>query len=1044
VDIITLQESSSRCASQPQLEAWPGRGQEAQAATVSASELHVALAEGTDLATAGPSPPARPLPEGRQKTTPQQARETARLGSRAMNAARAARHGFATGRRGRALALAAATIAVGLVAPHPHASAATLSGVDLSTYVRVGRYDLPEPTRTAAPANSLLAQEASSVTYDWDTGSLFVVGDGGTSVVQVDKTGALIDSMTLAQGSSPQGTEFYDTEGIAYVGGGKLVLTEERDRQVNLLTYVPDTTLSRSDVKTVKLGTTIDNIGIEGITNDPQTGGFIAVKETQPEGVFQTGIDFAAGSATNGSPTTESSTNLFDPALAGLSDFSDVFALANLSTLTGPDTSHLLILSQESGKIVNIDRSGQVSSSLTIVGDADNPLSVPEQTHEGVTMDDAGNLYVVSEDGGGDIAHPQLWVYSPSSQPNQAPTAVTLTHQAGAITENTNTTSRLKVADVDVADDGLGTNNLTVTGPDASSFVVDATGLYLKAGTVLDYEAKTSYDVSVAVDDPGVGATPDATSAPLTLQVTDVADEGSSPASLIISEVSPWSSGDSPWGADWFEITNTGVNAVDLTGWKMDDNSSSFGNAVALNGVSSLAPGQSAVFLEGGPAVATAFTAAWFPGGAPHGFAVGTYSGSGVGLSTGGDAVNLFDSQGNRITGVSFGTSTSGFTFDNADGAGSSTLPLPAITTLSKAGRNGARLNAGETGSPGTIAQVPLITEVTPWGSGNSSYAADWFELTNTGTRAIDLKGFKMDDSSNAYANAVALSGVTSIAPGTSVILVEGNAATAAAFKAAWFGSSLPDVAVGSYSGSGVGLSTGGDAVNLFDAQGNRVTGVSFGASTTNFTFDNSEGLANTTISTLSTLGHNGAFKVGDELGSPGTIAPDTLAPKVAYSGNAGSYTVDQTVSITCAAADEARGSGIATTTCADVTGPADQLGLGTHAFSATATDNAGNVGTASGSYTVTVTAASLCKLTKQLVDGSAKYQRLSTREKAAADKLVDALCAAGLTPSKPTTKPLQKLLLVTVYKVELAVLSGQGWLTRAQATELSGFVAAL
>jgi hypothetical protein len=44
----------------------------------------------------------------------------------------------------------------------------SFSTVDLSTYVRIGRFDLPEPTRTAPPANSLLAQEASAVTYDWD------------------------------------------------------------------------------------------------------------------------------------------------------------------------------------------------------------------------------------------------------------------------------------------------------------------------------------------------------------------------------------------------------------------------------------------------------------------------------------------------------------------------------------------------------------------------------------------------------------------------------------------------------------------------------------------------------------------------------------------------------------------------------------------------------------------------------------------------------------------------------------------------------------
>ena len=583
----------------------------------------------------------------------------------------------------------------------------TINSVDLSTYIRIGRYDLPEPTRTTPPTNSLLAQEVSAVTYNWDTDTLFVVGDGGTSVVQVSKTGQLIDSMTLAPGSSPQGTDFYDPEGLTYVGDGKFVLIEERDRQANLFTYVPNTTLTKSNAQTVKLGTTIGNIGIEGISYDPQTGGFIAVKETQPEGIFQTGIDFAAGTATNGSPTTVNSTNLFDPALANLLDFADVYALSNLSSLSGPDSSHLLVLSQESGKIVNIDRSGNIYSSLTIVSDPGNPLSIVDQQHEGLTMDNNGFLYVVSENGGGDINHPQLWVYAPSSVPNQAPTAVVLNNPVNAIAENTNTATRLKVADIAITDDGLGTNNLTVTGDDANFFEVDSTGLYIKAGTTLDYETKTSYSVIVNVDDITVGSTPDAI-APFTLAVTDVVNETPSLPSVIISEVTPWSSGNSPYAADWFEVTNTGTSAVDITGWRIDDNSNSFGSSVALNGVTSIAAGKSVVFIEGDASTASAFETAWFGSNVPSGFTIGTYSGSGVGLSTGGDAVNLFDASGNRITGVSFGTSTTGFTFDNTVGLGSTTLPLPTLSTLSTTGVNGAFLAADglETGSPGTIASA--------------------------------------------------------------------------------------------------------------------------------------------------------------------------------------------------------------------------------------------------------------------------------------------------------------------------------------------------
>ncbi|MBC8127391.1 MAG: SdiA-regulated domain-containing protein, partial [Gloeobacteraceae cyanobacterium ES-bin-144] len=70
------------------------------------------------------------------------------------------------------------------------ATAVPPTAVDLHTYVRTARYNLPEPTRTTAPANSALCEEASAVTYNWDTNTLFVIGDEGTSVVQVSKTGA--------------------------------------------------------------------------------------------------------------------------------------------------------------------------------------------------------------------------------------------------------------------------------------------------------------------------------------------------------------------------------------------------------------------------------------------------------------------------------------------------------------------------------------------------------------------------------------------------------------------------------------------------------------------------------------------------------------------------------------------------------------------------------------------------------------------------------------------------------------------------------------
>jgi hypothetical protein len=54
----------------------------------------------------------------------------------------------------------------------------SVSSVDLSTYVLINRFDLPEPTRTTPPdTTSLLAQEVSAITFNWDAGTLFVVGE---------------------------------------------------------------------------------------------------------------------------------------------------------------------------------------------------------------------------------------------------------------------------------------------------------------------------------------------------------------------------------------------------------------------------------------------------------------------------------------------------------------------------------------------------------------------------------------------------------------------------------------------------------------------------------------------------------------------------------------------------------------------------------------------------------------------------------------------------------------------------------------------------
>ena len=51
----------------------------------------------------------------------------------------------------------------------------------------------------------MTASEASAVTYNWDTGTLFVLGDEGDALVEVDANGTPLSVITL--------TGFADTEG---------------------------------------------------------------------------------------------------------------------------------------------------------------------------------------------------------------------------------------------------------------------------------------------------------------------------------------------------------------------------------------------------------------------------------------------------------------------------------------------------------------------------------------------------------------------------------------------------------------------------------------------------------------------------------------------------------------------------------------------------------------------------------------------------------------------------------------------------------------
>jgi hypothetical protein len=149
-----------------------------------------------------------------------------------------------------------------------------------------------------------------------------------------------------------------------------------------------------------------------------------------------------------------------------------------------------------------------------------------------------------------------------------------------------------------------------------------------------------------------------------------------------------------------------------------------------------------------------------------------------------------------------------------------------------------------------------------------------------------------MDDSSAAFGSAVSLRGLTSIGAGKSAIFFEGNASGTtdatiqAGFVSAWYGSNVPaGLSFGFYGGSGVGLSTSGDGVTVFNNTGTTVASITFGNTTAGTTFDNTAGLNNGNVTQVSAVGVNGAFHsaTGTEIGSPGVAVAPVPLPAAAW-----------------------------------------------------------------------------------------------------------------------------------------------------------------
>jgi hypothetical protein len=175
-------------------------------------------------------------------------------------------------------------------------------------------------------------------------------------------------------------------------------------------------------------------------------------------------------------------------------------------------------------------------------------------------------------------------------------------------------------------------------------------------------------------------------------------------AQIKITEVESQENGSSK--PDWWELSNFGSSSVDISAYKMDDNSHTFASAVALTGVSILLPGESAVFFESSgttPLTVADFRTWW---GLSSTVQVGYYlgDGAGVSLSSTADEVNIYTSSGVLVDGVSFGSAKKGTSF----GWDPTTSTFGA---KSVAGTYGAYVapQDGDIGSPGSVPEPSTL-----------------------------------------------------------------------------------------------------------------------------------------------------------------------------------------------------------------------------------------------------------------------------------------------------------------------------------------------
>ncbi|MCM8911113.1 SdiA-regulated domain-containing protein [Pseudomonas inefficax] len=225
-----------------------------------------------------------------------------------------------------------------------------------------------------------LDDDISALTYDPDRKTLFTVTNARSELIELSLDGRILRRVPL--------TGFGDPEAVEYVGPNSYVITDERQQRLIRVRLEDDTMfLDAGDAEQLTLGIGLNgNKGFEGLAYDSAGKRLFVAKERDPMLIYEV----------HGFPHDKPEQPYAVHVVQDRKRDSRLF-VRDLSSLQFDERSgHLLALSDESRLVLELDVEGRPLSTMSLrKGFQGLQATVPQA--EGIAMDEAGTIYLVSE-----------------------------------------------------------------------------------------------------------------------------------------------------------------------------------------------------------------------------------------------------------------------------------------------------------------------------------------------------------------------------------------------------------------------------------------------------------------------------------------------------------------------------------------------------------------------------------------------------------------------------------------------------------------------